>query len=85
MMTSNLPLHGGLADIANRIAKRVEYISFACERLRSYEPVMDGSAKCPACHILKNKSSKLAAVGDRSDEVSQYECRQCPERYQLGR
>lgn len=85
MMTSTLPIHGALVDIANRIAERHRHVSFAGERLRAFEPVANGLATCPTCHILWNKPSTLAALEDKSDDASQYECSQCRERYKLGR
>lgn len=82
---STLPLHGGLVEIANRIAKHIEHVSFAGERFSTYRPVTDGSATCPTCHVLSNKASKLDALEDKSDDTSQYGCRQCSGRFQLGR
>lgn len=78
MMTSTLPLHGGLVEIANRIAEG------AAERSRTYEPAAEGLAMCPICHILRNTPFALDPVEDKDDK-SRYVCKQCGERYKLGR
>lgn len=82
---SELPLHGGLVEIANRIALRHRHVSFIVDRLRTYDPVADGLARCPTCHIVRNKPSALEAWGDKSDDTSRYVCEQFHERFQVGR
>lgn len=82
---SELPLHGGLVEIATQTAERHRHVSFVSERLRKYHPVADGLAMCPICHILGNKPSTLEALEDKSDDANRYGCRQCGGRFQLGR
>lgn len=82
---SELPLHGGLVEIANQIAEPHRHTDFISERLRTYDPVPDGLAVCPICHILRNKPSTLEALEDKSDDTSQYRCSRCGGRLQVGR
>lgn len=75
---SEMPLHGALVEIASRIAEG------AAERSRTYEAVAGGSAMCPTCHIVWDRPFALDPVEDKDDK-SRYVCKQCGERYKLGR
>lgn len=82
LRTSTLPIHGGLVEIARQIA----VTQIRQRRLGTYEPVVDGYSMCPACHVLRNGSSRLAAAEDDDpNESSRYECTICEEEYRVGR
>lgn len=83
--TSTLPLHGGLVDIANQIVDRHRHVSFISERSRTYDPVANGLAVCPNCHVLRNRQSELDAVPDDDPANSRrYKCSECHEQFRVG-
>jgi hypothetical protein len=57
----------------------------ALRRLGTYDPVHDGDAWCPTCHIERNKPSKLVAVKDDDPaESRRYDCDACGQPYRVG-
>jgi hypothetical protein len=82
MMTSTLPLHGGLVDIVRQMPMTPD----RRRRLDTYEPVRDGDCWCPKCHIEGvTKPSILKSVDDDDPaKTRRYDCAVCRQQYRVG-
>jgi len=81
MITSSLPVHGGLVDIAAKMSGTPD----RQRRVATYEPVADGLAVCPECHVFRNRQSNLVAVADDDPaETRRYDCAVCGQQFRVG-
>lgn len=79
---SDLPLHGGLVEIARRMAETPDRL----RRFATFEPVRGGGARCPECHLRGvTKPSNLQAMEDDDPANSRrYACEVCDQKYRVG-
>jgi hypothetical protein len=89
METSDLPIHGALVENGNRliaeVADRPQLAAKYAARFAAFEPVLEGAARCPVCHIKFGKQSQLSEVkDDPPNDLRRYDCKRCGTQFRVG-